>query len=651
MKNEKGRNLDGGRILLCIRVGLMLLAIGALMPWAGCGNIETRNLSVTVVGSGAVSSDPWGIDCGGDCQGDFLSGTEVTLTATPEDGYELESWGGACSGTAGTCDVTLTEDRVVTATFTESGQESSMPNGIPAPEFGISEVAPDHPMGWPSSEVADYYYIDASDPNATDSSNTYGYPDKPRTYLPNGTYGAGTYVELHGDVTRTMYLTFNGTAENPCWLRGDPDDMPQLSGSGRVSIRNSSYLIVENLEGVDKTGGMIGITNLDDGISHHIGVRNNYAHDFTYASPGAVMGAIARDSGETHDIVFYNNTFERIGDPDATEDTDLHLTVFSLRNGSQTTASAYRLWWLNNVGLEGGGSGIQVNGWVGGQSNLHHVYIGNNYGENFRQRFIGVKQSSHVIISENDSIPGRNITAGNVSESLGWALGPDYVWFINNNVSDGGDGFRSSDSSGGSVDTTRIFILGNKISNIDPTVHDLYYVPTNDWRHGQGVNLMNDRATVYAVDNTFDDIFGGIKVTKSNTDVFICGNIFRNKNPEDAFVGFSSSATLDGSYVDNNIYLNDNETVTDLSTGDSIFDRDFRSDFSVDWSHLEEMSDTKQIRYGAENFYDSLDDIEANGRPSKYDWITATGDVYDLFYELYGIRLDHVSSRPCGSDD
>jgi hypothetical protein len=258
-----------------------------------------------------------------------------------------------------------------------------------------------------------------------------------------------------------------------------------------------------------------------------------------------------------------------------------------------------------------------------------------------------------VIVSENDSIPGRNISAGNVSESLGWALGPDYVWFINNNVRYGGDGFRSSDSSGGSVDTTRIFIIGNKIHKIDPTVHDLYYVNNNDWRYGQGIDLRNNRATVYMIDNAFDHIYGGIKVLKDDTDVFICGNIFRNKYKDDAFISFSANVGLDGSYVDNNIYLNNNETVNDLD-GKSFFDKVYTEMFSVDvdWKYLKTISDTNQIRYGSADYYNSLDEIESVGRPSKYDWIKSTGKVYDHFNELYGIDISggiNMQSKTCGS--
>jgi hypothetical protein len=100
---------------------LILLTIGSLLLGSGCSS-EKKNLSVSVSGSGSVSSDPAGIECGQQCRHDFSSGSQVTLTAAPEAGYELESWGGDCSGSELTCQLELSEDRVVTATFAESGK-------------------------------------------------------------------------------------------------------------------------------------------------------------------------------------------------------------------------------------------------------------------------------------------------------------------------------------------------------------------------------------------------------------------------------------------------------------------------------------------------------------------------------------------------
>ena len=87
--------------------------------------IEVRNeivpqyvLSVTKAGSGSgkVTSDPSGIDCGGSCSAPYDSGTEVSLTAEPYDGSVFTGWSGACSGT-GTCTVTMDDARSVTAAF------------------------------------------------------------------------------------------------------------------------------------------------------------------------------------------------------------------------------------------------------------------------------------------------------------------------------------------------------------------------------------------------------------------------------------------------------------------------------------------------------------------------------------------------------
>lgn len=70
-------------------------------------------------GSGTVTSTPVGIVCGATCSAGFTSGTNVTLTATPETGSAFIGWSGACSG-AGTCTVTMDAAKNVTATFSLS---------------------------------------------------------------------------------------------------------------------------------------------------------------------------------------------------------------------------------------------------------------------------------------------------------------------------------------------------------------------------------------------------------------------------------------------------------------------------------------------------------------------------------------------------
>jgi hypothetical protein len=79
-------------------------------------------------GSGTVTSDPAGIDCGSTCSASFDDGTDVTLTATPEPGSRFDSWSGDCTGT-GPCVVKMDSDRSVTATFVRQRSVTIFPAG------------------------------------------------------------------------------------------------------------------------------------------------------------------------------------------------------------------------------------------------------------------------------------------------------------------------------------------------------------------------------------------------------------------------------------------------------------------------------------------------------------------------------------------
>ena len=88
----------------------------------------TFPLTVSVSGSGAVTSSPGSINCpSGSCSADFANNTSVTLTATPGSGASLSQWGGACGG-SGSCVVSMTTARSVSATFTTSPPPSGPPS-------------------------------------------------------------------------------------------------------------------------------------------------------------------------------------------------------------------------------------------------------------------------------------------------------------------------------------------------------------------------------------------------------------------------------------------------------------------------------------------------------------------------------------------
>jgi uncharacterized delta-60 repeat protein len=104
---------------------------------------STLTISKSGDGSGSVTSNPSGIDCGGTCSAPFAA-VPVTLVAAPAAGSIFTGWvpGAGCSGT-GTCTVETSSDRSVTAAFSlapetltvtrsgkGSGEVTSSPAGI-----------------------------------------------------------------------------------------------------------------------------------------------------------------------------------------------------------------------------------------------------------------------------------------------------------------------------------------------------------------------------------------------------------------------------------------------------------------------------------------------------------------------------------------
>ena len=71
-----------------------------------------HSLTVNTVGSGGVNVEPPG--------GSYGEGVEVTLTATPDPGWQFIGWSGDLSGSANPAQLTMDGDKVVTATFAVS---------------------------------------------------------------------------------------------------------------------------------------------------------------------------------------------------------------------------------------------------------------------------------------------------------------------------------------------------------------------------------------------------------------------------------------------------------------------------------------------------------------------------------------------------
>jgi uncharacterized repeat protein (TIGR02543 family) len=88
--------------------------------------------SVDPPGAGSVSLSPSG--------GSYDTGTVITLTASPSPGYIFDHWSGDSSGTSTSVDVTMIEDKSVTAFFTPLNRPPNVSVAAPANGSGVSGV-------------------------------------------------------------------------------------------------------------------------------------------------------------------------------------------------------------------------------------------------------------------------------------------------------------------------------------------------------------------------------------------------------------------------------------------------------------------------------------------------------------------------------
>ena len=84
---------------------------------------QTGTFTLSVIragtGTGSVSSNPPGINCGADCSEPYNSGSSVTLTATASGGSTFAGWSGCNTVSGATCTVAMSAAATVTATFNQ----------------------------------------------------------------------------------------------------------------------------------------------------------------------------------------------------------------------------------------------------------------------------------------------------------------------------------------------------------------------------------------------------------------------------------------------------------------------------------------------------------------------------------------------------
>jgi hypothetical protein len=436
------------------------------------------------------------------------------------------------------------------------------PIGIPDPgqEWGslhpIDTLAPTAPQPW-NQAVNGFYYVEPTHANATDSGNTYGYPDQPRATVPS-VLAPGSYVELHGSFSSPISVTASCDESNPCWLRGESIDS-RPNNRSMLTIRDSKFLFVENLDFNGGTGGAIRIF----GASNNVVVRDSRLINREQPTGNSAGIVMLPDTGDLiENIVVYNNHFETLGDYTVAEDLDFHAVLPSLW-GRDSSTELRKVFILENYCTLLSGDCVQVNAgnWEQSYNYLHHIYIGKNFSFKNRQTGFAVKQASDIIISQNKSSGSYGAsTTSNGGGAILYQYAKHRLWIIFNELYDSVFGIRQSDTSTPTTEGySNIYIIGNLIYDIHPSNLSTYN-PANIWDPGVGIALWHGNATRYIIDNTIHDVHDGLNAIQGGRGgIEMYGNIISQKddNISNRFFDIQHPAREDSVNMDNNLFLDD----------------------------------------------------------------------------------------------
>jgi len=113
-------------IVVCTIAIIVVIVLFSIKPWE---RAYTLSLSVNPSQAGSVS--PAG--------GEYESGEQVTLTASPATGYTFDYWYGAASGSSNPVTITMNSDKTITAYF-EPLDDSQGPKELPPGSISWSEA-------------------------------------------------------------------------------------------------------------------------------------------------------------------------------------------------------------------------------------------------------------------------------------------------------------------------------------------------------------------------------------------------------------------------------------------------------------------------------------------------------------------------------
>lgn len=402
------------------------------------------------------------------------------------------------------------------------------PLGIPAPPFGISEVAPAAPEPW-TVEVPRFYYVDAR--SGTNEGRSLGTPKAPRATIPKA-LPAGSVVIVAGpyDANHEDGIVANGTAENPVFIRGTSATVrPKVRGKW---VMSGSYYVLEYIDAEWPTSsgnGKMVITG-SHGVVRHCDLRGD----------GATKGIGGVIVYGTY-LVIWDTKIHDSGDVNARTDDDTH--------GISVPEKTSYLWVLDSELYKNGGDGIQINaGSLREQASTHHIYVGRNKSYRNKQTGFWVKQAVDVVFSENEAFAHRP-SGSSSGQCMGMQYAPERVWFIFNHVHDCEFGiYLGSNSNMGSGRDS--YFVGNLI-------HDIHarggFNPGSAW--SSAAIMAAGGVDRHIVNNTIDDVDAGLNVAGGGANRIVNNIVGRVTQPGGHHVFLEDPATARASTIDHNLFV------------------------------------------------------------------------------------------------
>src|SRR5438105_7660449 len=358
---------------------------GETQVWATFAAIPPTQHAMTVIltgtGSGTVSSQPNGIDCGSTCSATFDEGVGVTLTPAAAAGSQFDGWGGACTGTD-SCAVSMNREQVVAARFQPLA---------PSPQklaYSITEV--------PAVEGSTSLLANAIDSRG-DIVGTYYVPNNSgevnaRAFFYDASKGStrriggndGSTIQMANGVNDSLAMPLSTDARPGLhqhgflWRDSGQTDIgalppgPNGPQTGATAVNQRGWI----------TGWSLGAKNFqrailwDGSTLRDLGsADDNWSYGYAINIDGVVAGAssVPNDAFHQHAAVFQNGAVKDLGTLGAYTATafgindrgrvvgsslagassQLHAFVYDLPNGPMRDVSPKAFCWLNGVNNSG----------------------------------------------------------------------------------------------------------------------------------------------------------------------------------------------------------------------------------------------------------------------------------------------------------